>query len=127
MTELADKIERSEPSRDLDAEIYQSLNPHMKPITPVKQHRGRFFDPTKALLRTAREYHLARGATAIAPHYTTSLDAAMTLARNPAFEKYGGAIAILRWAIDNLRTSGGEPEELARFVTAACLRAKGGE
>lgn len=70
-----------------------------------------------------------------APRYTASLDAAMTLADR--LGGYGGASGLLREAMDRLwqadfngrldhpaRTPRAYRESLARFLTAACLRAR---
>lgn len=77
---IAERIEALEgPCREMEAEIYSARNPHMKPVTPVAKYRGRFFDPSKTTNIAAQSYHISGGATGIAPRYTTSLDAAMTL------------------------------------------------
>jgi hypothetical protein len=55
--------------------------------------------------------------------FTSSLDAAMTLARDPAFEQFGGALGLLREALDRLYRAGLGEDSLARFLTAAALRA----
>ncbi len=57
------------------------------------------------------------------PHVTASLDAAMTLAADERTAKFGGALAMLRWAIDGLARYGKSIDALPRYVTAAALRA----
>jgi len=74
---LIERIEAAvEGSRELDASIYQILNPHMLP-TPGKI--GSFYDPTKAGPIAAAKYHMSGGATGVAKFYTTSMDAVLTL------------------------------------------------
>lgn len=77
MIDLIERIEAaSGPDRVLDSNIYAILNKHMM-YTPTKL--GHFYDPSKTVAIAAQKYHISGGATAIAPRYTASLDAAMTL------------------------------------------------
>jgi hypothetical protein len=73
---LAERCEGAEgPDRELDANIYQALHPHMHPIKALPV--GRFFNPSRISERIAAQY--ITSGTALAPYYTASLDAAMTL------------------------------------------------
>lgn len=69
--------DRLTASRECDAEIYQTLNPHMRVIPDDTSNR--FYDPNKTNPRTAARYFLSGGATGVALRYTTSLDAAASL------------------------------------------------
>lgn len=60
----------------------------------------------------------------LAPAYTASLDAAKALASDPAYEKFGGAMGLLREAMNRLHQAGNGIEALPRFWTAAALRAR---
>ena len=71
--------------RELDAAIYQSLNPTHLPIpnAPV----GRFYDPDMISARGAEKF-ITRG-TFIAPNWSKSLDAALSLVPGEAMRKSG--------------------------------------
>lgn len=104
LRELADRCEASpEPSRLIDAEIYASLDPAERGILDALTPEG--------------------DVGTWVPNVTASLDAALTLAGDPRTKEYGGAIAMLRWALDEMGRAGQDIEALPRFVTAAALRA----
>lgn len=134
--ELADKIEALDgPSREVDAEIYAMLNPHMKQITPKKKYMGRFFDPKKVSNRTAMDYHVSGGATAVSPRVTASLDAAMTLVPDdwPRMVSDQRGLLGMRASAEILCNPAGKIQKItanadtpALALCAAALRARGG-
>lgn len=84
LQDLAERIEAADgPDREIDAAIYQMLNPHMEPIPATA---GRFYDPSKTSRQSAVRYHISGGATGLAPRYTASLDEATTLVPGPDWE-----------------------------------------
>jgi hypothetical protein len=75
--ELIARIEAATgPDRELDAAIYAAMNPEMRPIPNLK---GRFFNPAKTTAFVAKDYHLGKGVTDVAPSFSASIDAALTL------------------------------------------------
>lgn len=76
LNELADRVEvATGADRELDCLIYAAINPsHLA----IKNMPGRFHDPD-LLSALAAEKFITR-ATYVAPRYTASIDAAMTLA-----------------------------------------------
>jgi hypothetical protein len=128
---LVDRVEALEgPCRETDAEIYQAQNPHMKQIP--NDAVGRFFDPNKTSARTAERFFLSGGATGVAPRFTASLDAAMTLVPEGWSPSIGQNVHHLNWAafVQTLCTEGepiimgaGNATTPALALTAAALRA----
>lgn len=93
--QLAARIEAATgPDRELDAAIYQMLNPHMLPVPGDRT--GRFYDPAKTNPRTAQKFFLSGGATGLALSYTASLDAAMMLVPEP-FRKTWSLVGGTSW------------------------------
>ncbi len=62
------------PDVALDCDIYSMLNPT---LLPVKERAGLFVNDKK-FLGSAGKYHIV-GVTSMAPDYTASIDAALTL------------------------------------------------
>lgn len=121
--ELAKRVEAlTGPCRETDAEIYQAVNPHVK---PVAGQIGRFFDPAKTTALAAARFVISNGATGYVPRYTASLDAAMTLVPE------GAALSCSFYGVNNavkLTAPGREGIGLALTpalaLTAAALRAR---
>lgn len=123
---LAERVEGlTGPNGDLDGAIYAALNPHMRPI-PGNQRR--FYDPALTRLNAAREYHVA-GATAYAPSFTASLDAALGLV--PEGWLAGLDIGALRatsvWLATDSQSVRVHAPTPALALTAAALRARAAE
>jgi hypothetical protein len=131
LLDLAARCEAGrEEDRELDGWAFALLNPDKQTI--VDHEPGRF--PRKAIygpIITIMEHVGGKdGADYIgAPAYSSSLDAAMQLVRGQ--EWCGGAPGLLREAMDRLYAVAfagrvdpdAYREALARFFTAACLRA----
>jgi hypothetical protein len=101
---LADRCEKATgPDRELECRIWCALNGHT-------------FDLCKQVVGDLSKWE-------VAPAYTASLDAAMTLASNPEFRQFGGPLGLLREAMDRLFRAKADDDALARFLTAASLRA----
>lgn len=74
---LIERIEAATgPDREIDAAIYQMLNPQMVPTPGLA---GGFYDPAKTNPLIASKYHLGGGATGYASFYTRKIDDALTL------------------------------------------------
>ena len=108
------------PDRELDAVIAVASGQY------VHERRGR--DRQEWFYSTSRNYDrrsLHYGGTCRPLEaYTASIDAALTLATGEAIERVGGAIGILRWAIDMMREAGAGIDALPRFIVIAALRAQ---
>lgn len=112
MDNLIEKLERADgPDRELDADIAKSANVQL----------GACFctgacDP---------KHVCYKGACVAVPAYTSSIDAALTLAEGDAIERVGGAIGILNWAIDMMQEACASIDALPRFIVIAALKAMG--
>lgn len=117
LLDLAARVEAAEgPDRELDGEIWCRLHrPHYNLPTPIEWQRGRPKTPGTWL----RAYGLFNGFVSPpkCPAYTSSLDAAMTLA-------IGDVIDVLLEALRRLVEAGKGTDALPRFVVAAALRAR---
>ena len=79
MTGLIKRLEEAEgPDRELSNAIYAELNPLLKPVGG-EASSNRFYNPNKISRRAAEKYIVSGGATSYAPHYTSSIDSALTL------------------------------------------------
>ena len=123
---LAGEIERAEgPSRELDARIFAAVHPDEVPSPIVERGYGWRYERGLWWLATGEDSRTPPK-TVSPPHYTTSLDAAMTLI--PAGHDYilehvngGLTISAMVGHNDRERASWGETDELA--LAAAALRA----
>ena len=108
--DLISRLEQAgPPCRELDAAIAVASGQYV----PDRYSPGQFF-------ATNAPTHSSCGI----PNYTASIDAALTLATGEAIERVGGAIGILRWAIDMMREAGAGIDALPRFIVIAALRAQ---
>ena len=132
MISLAERCEAAAgKDRDLDWLLHRER--HAKLIDDTTYC---YFGPEKdGRWLTYRMPHRWPWSRALAPRYTKSIDAAMTLATDPCLRKFGGPSGMLREAMDRLgsrfalhmrRWPNGENygEWLARFICAASLRAR---
>ena len=135
LVELAERCEQaSGPDRELDAVIAVAIRWHPYGTTHwLARYDREFFAFDDGFIKKInstdyRNEPLPGGGWDV-PEFTASLDAAMTLASHPEIKQFGGPAGIIREAMDRLYASGGAlaerySEALARFVTAASLRAR---
>jgi hypothetical protein len=134
LLELADRAEgASGPSGHLDTQIFILLDPDAQHI--VGQKPGRFpqepiYGPRSTFWDWALDESVEPPEIGAVPAFTSSLDAAMTLA--DGLQRFGGVPGLLREAMDRVTTlpvmvSQIPPAEyaglLARYFSAASLRA----
>jgi hypothetical protein len=121
LIELAERVEKAEADRELDLAVDCAIRPgEWAPTVHKSLNPGcplAYFDSEEL------------------PLYTSSIDAAMSLASDPLLKQFGGPSAMLREAMDRLGKqfalhARAWPDNqtyaqwLARFVTAAALRAR---
>jgi len=117
---LAERVEALDgPDREVDAAIALATGQY------VYEKRGRdrqewFYSTTRSYERRSLYYG---GTCCPLEEYTADMNAAMSLASDPALGRFGGPLAILRWAMHNMTKAEADASALARFVTSAALRA----
>lgn len=123
---LAERVEAATGAdRELDAAIYQALNPHMRPIPNCETWR--FFDPAKTNHMTAAKYFLGGNATGVAKSYTSSFDAAMSLVPSGcewSVNWCGNSVANVNRIDVDYPVHCGHAATPALALTAAALRAR---
>lgn len=117
LTELADAVERSGPSQELNAEVFAAVFPDKVPSPIVESGYGWRFTGRIWWCETGEDERIPRQEI-VPPYYTTILDAAMTLASEENVE-----VILFEAMMRCGQAKASFKKDLARFVTAASLRA----
>jgi hypothetical protein len=111
LTQLAERVMAlTGPDREVDGLIFKALNPDRDWFKFSDCWCARCPDDAAAFDTPE--------------HFTASLDAAMSLAADPCLDRIGGALGVLRWAMDMLAKAGASADALPRYLTTAAILAR---